>query len=93
MAFSSSPADHQPDSHSPVPERWADEPLSAEARLLDSVLQQTRAALESGQAVGNAEAQALRAVARRFAGYELSLEPVTVQLVAALLTTRFRSLD
>lgn len=65
---------------------------SPEKTLLDDVVQQTLLSLGADQAVHDADVSALRAVAERYSGQPLTLEPVTVELVRAMVRTPFRSL-
>jgi hypothetical protein len=77
---------------------FASEPLSAEQaaideHLLQNVLNQTLAAMDEGQAVDDAERQALQTVVERYPDSELCLEPIGEQLVSAMLAARFRCLE
>jgi hypothetical protein len=79
-------------------ERLAPEQVLAEQAaegdgLLQNVLQQTLAAMDVGLVVDDAERQVLREVAERHPGSVLCLEPIVVELVAAILAARFRCLD
>ena len=72
-------------------ERSEPEPR-ATGDLMERVLQETLSATARGQPLDAAEMAALLDVARRHAGAALSLEPVAVDLVQALLQVRFASL-
>jgi hypothetical protein len=68
-------------------------PLSpaADPGLLEKVLRETEELLEGDQALDGREKDDLRGVARRHRGEPLSLDPVTVELVQAVVGSRFRS--
>jgi hypothetical protein len=79
------------DEASAVPvERLEAEPVSAEhADLMERVLQETLSATAQGQPLAESDMAALLEVARRHRGAALTLEPVAVDLVQALLRVRF----
>ncbi len=59
--------------------------------LLETVLRETEELLDGDQAPDGREKDALRDVARRHGGDPLCLDPVTVELVQAVVGSRFRS--
>ena len=63
-----------------------------EAGLMERVLRETLAVTEADVPLEGAELTALEDVARRFIGTALSLHPVVVALVQAILSARFGSL-
>ena len=64
---------------------------AAEPTLMERVLRETLAAAEQDAAFNPADVAALREVVRQHSGIPISLEPVAIDLVLALLTTHFRS--
>ena len=60
--------------------------------LLDSVLRQTLEESTSGEELDPAEKTALLEVAGRHRGQPLSLDPIVLELVEAVLRTHFRNL-
>lgn len=61
-------------------------------RLMNEVLQETLAAVD-GVPSGAEACEALRGVARDYAGRSLDLDPVVLGLVRAVLTPRFAGLE
>ncbi len=78
-------------SESRSPETQAPAPSAADRDLLESVLQWTEATLAADDLPEAADMDALREVARRYRGEPLSPGPVAVELVQAMLRTRFRA--
>jgi hypothetical protein len=66
-------------------------PRAPNAALLEKVLRETEELLCGDGPLSNAEKAAMQEVARRHRGQPLSLGPVAVQLVQAVLGTRFES--
>jgi hypothetical protein len=60
-----------------------------ERSLLESVLQQTLEDSEAGVPLEDADSQALSEVVRRHRGQPLTLEPIAVELVQAVLWTHY----
>ena len=77
----------QPDSQSNQP--ITDAELSVDEDVMEKVLQETLSAADSDEPIGKAELEVLLSVARRHAGQQLSLEPITVELVESILLQRF----
>lgn len=86
-------------------DRRADEPAESERKpsdlaalahgLLEQVLQETESASQESNGPNAAaealETAALQAIARRYAGAALVLDPILVDLVEEMLTSRFKS--
>jgi hypothetical protein len=64
---------------------------AADASLLDAVLRQTAAMVDSDEPPSRAETEAVEEVARRLAGHPFELAPVVVELVGAMLLVQFGS--
>jgi len=60
-----------------------------DAGLWEKVLQQTAELFQSDQPLEAADREAIRAVARRHRGSPLGLDPVAIELVQAVIGTRF----
>jgi hypothetical protein len=67
-------------------------PTSADPALLRSVLDQTFRRWRANEPVDPADMAALHEVARRHRGMPICLEPVTIDLVGAVLQNNFRKL-
>jgi hypothetical protein len=66
-------------------------PVTVDSGLLEKVLRETEESLEGDQALTDGERAALHEVARRHRGQPLCLDPVTVELVQAVVGGRFGS--
>lgn len=66
-----------------------DSPADAQAELLRHVIEETLGAATLDEPVDQRDVEALRAVAVRYAGQSLCLNPIAVELVRALLTRRW----
>jgi len=66
-------------------------PLAGELSrgLLDEVIRQTESMSQETSAADQADLEALLAVARRYAGQPLTLDPILVELVQAMLVRQF----
>ena len=67
-------------------------PSQGDDALLEQVLAETLAATEDQSRLDSAEIEALRSVARRYAGQPLRREPMVVELAQTLLSIRLPSL-
>lgn len=65
----------------------------ADPDLLEKVLRETLAASDPEVPMSPGEWEALREVAQRHTDLGLSLDPVVIQLVTAILVTRFRDVE
>ncbi len=70
-------------------EQQKSEPESEEARLLEQVVEETLLAGGTESVLEPGELEALRAVARRLKNSRLRLQTIAVELVNALLASRF----
>lgn len=61
--------------------------------LLEQVLRETLAVSDPEVPLSHGEWEALRRVAEQHAGVALSRDPIAVQLVTAILVTRFHNVD
>jgi hypothetical protein len=76
-----------------APELLSADQAAIDDHLLQNVLNQTLAAMDVGQAVDDAERQALQSVVERYPHAELGLKPIGEELVSAMLAARFRCLE
>ncbi len=86
-----------PNDHAPAPRQTsAETPPGAEGPAapisLDSVLERTERLLSGNEPLEVADIEAVRDVARRYPNEPLSLEPIVVELVRAILHVHFRAL-
>ena len=65
----------------------------ADPHLLEKVVQETLAAMGAGETVDSVDLQRLRNIAHRRKGQNLTLEPVVVEMVRALLGPNFAGLN
>lgn len=68
-------------------------PAKADPALLERVLQQTATAADAARVTSNAEILRLRAVANRRKELPLTLEPVVVEMVQAVLGNEFAGIE
>ncbi len=72
------------------------QPAAAQAtdpHLLEKVVQETLAAMGAGEAADSVDLQRLKSIAHRRRGQKLTLEPVVVEMVRALLGPNFAGLN
>jgi hypothetical protein len=75
-----------------VRQTWRSGSQAIDPALLEKVLQETTAAYSAQEPLVGAEKESLRAVVRRHQGQPLSLHPMAVELVEAMLLSCFPDL-
>ncbi len=92
--MSSAPYDaNNPSNNSNQQGESPDSPPAATRELLEQVLRQTIAASETTEGLEENERTALRSVVDRHGGTPLSLEPIAVELIEAMLRLRMAALS
>ena len=81
-----------PDDRSPAREEYVAETPAVDAGALDAVLRATLESAESDERVTSEEVDALRDVARRHGPGPLTLDPVAIDLVQAIIVVNYGAL-